>query len=123
MTASEEYQAAVDLINENRKKLQTQVDLMKKLTAQKSENESVKKEFHGLTEDAVIWKQVGPLMVKQDKEDAKANVEKRIEFINNDILATEEKIKILENDFEAKRAILIKLQEQANTQAAANQQK
>jgi prefoldin beta subunit len=113
---SEEYQKTVDAINENRRKLQTQVELMKKLTAQKSENESVKKEFETLTEDAVIWKQVGPLMVKQDKDDAKANVDKRIEFINNDVLATEEKIKILETEFEEKRAILIKIQEQANHQ-------
>ena len=109
---SAEYQTTVDGINENRRKLQTQVDLMKKLTAQKSENESVKKEFDTLPEDTVIWKQVGPLMVKQDREDAKVNVDKRIEFINEDILATEEKIKILETEFEEKRNTLMKIQQQ-----------
>jgi prefoldin beta subunit len=111
-TTAEDYQATVEAINENRRKMQTQVELLKKLTAQKSENDSVKKEFEKLAEDAVIWKQVGPLMVKQERQDAKANVDKRIEFINNDVLSTEEKIKALENEFEDKRSILLKLQEE-----------
>ncbi len=106
----------MDAINDHRRKMQTQVELMKRLTAQKSENENVKKEFDRLAEDAVIWKQVGPLMVKQDRQDAKTNVDKRIEFIISDIKTTEEAIKVLENEIEVNRAVLIKLQEQVNAQ-------
>ena len=48
---------------------------LRTLTSQKSENESVLKEFESLEEEANIWKLTGPLMVKQDKGEAKTNVE------------------------------------------------
>jgi prefoldin beta subunit len=113
--ASEQYTTLVNEINHNREKLQVQYDLLKQLTSQKSENESVKKEFEILEPSGVIWKLVGPVMVKQDREDAKANVEKRIEFISGDIGKAEEAIKELEEEFETKRSELMKLQEQAST--------
>jgi len=109
----ERYNQILAEINENRAKLQTQYDLLRQLTAQKSENESVKKDFETLEGSGVIWKLVGPVMVKQDREDAKANVDKRIEFIAGDVSKAEEAIKILEDEFETKRAELIKIQEEA----------
>jgi prefoldin beta subunit len=112
MSQMEAYNKLVDEINENRKKMQAQYDLLRQLTSQQSENESVKKEFDQLESDAEIWKQVGLLMVRQDKEDAKQNVEKRIEFIAKDVLTAEEKIKELETEFETKREQLLKMQEQ-----------
>jgi prefoldin beta subunit len=107
----ERYTELVNDINANREKLQVQYDLLKQLTSQKSENESVKKEFEILEPTGVIWKLVGPIMVKQDREDATANVEKRIEFISADIMKAEDAIKSLEDDFETKRGELMKLQE------------
>ena len=115
---TEKYSAIVQEINENRAKLQTQYDLLRQLTAQKSENETVKKEFEILEPSGVIWKLVGPVMVRQDREDANANVEKRIEFISGDIAKAEEAIKSLEEEFEVKRGTLLKMQEAAQTAAA-----
>jgi len=40
------------------------------------------KEFGKLKEEAVIYKLIGPALVKQDKAEAVSNVEKRLEFIN-----------------------------------------
>jgi len=111
----EKYNQIVAEINENRSKLQTQYDLLRQLTAQKSENESVKKDFESLEENGVIWKLVGPVMVKQDREEAKANVDKRIEFIAGDVTKAEEAIKLLEDEFETKRAELMKIQEEAQS--------
>ena len=113
------YDELVSEINENRSKLNKQTDLLRQLSSQKSENESVKREFEVLKPDGVIWKLVGPIMVKQDRDDAKANVDKRIEFINGDISKAEDAIKTLEEIFETKRTELMKIQEAAQAQATS----
>jgi len=82
------------------------------LTSQKSENESVLKEFESLEEEANIWKLTGPLMVKQDKGGAFANVEKRLEFIKSELVKVEENIKKQETEFETKRQELLTIQSQ-----------
>ena len=111
-SVAKRYEEVVQEINDNRAQMQVQYDLLRALTAQKSENESVKKDFDSLEQDATIWKLVGPVMVKQDREDAKTNVDKRIEFIAADIAKAEVEIKRLEEIFETKRNELLKLQEQ-----------
>ncbi len=117
--AMKRYDELVTEINDNRSKMNKQTDLLRQLSSQKAENESVKREFEILKPDGVIWKLVGPIMVKQDREDAKANVEKRIEYIDADINKAEEAIKSLEETFEVKRTELMKIQEAAQAQAKA----
>jgi prefoldin beta subunit len=90
--------------------LQSLHDNLRRLTAQKSENESVIKEFEALEDDAVVWKMTGPLMVKHDKSDASENVSKRLEFIKSELQKLEESIKGKELDFEKKREELVKIQ-------------
>jgi prefoldin beta subunit len=51
----------------------------------KNENELVKQELELLEEDSVIYKLIGPALVKQALPEAKANVDKRLEFINSEI--------------------------------------
>lgn len=38
-----------------------------------------------LKEDAVVYKQVGPTLIRQEPEEAKENVGKRIEFIRKEM--------------------------------------
>lgn len=42
-------------------------------------------EFASLTPSNTIYKQVGPVLLKQDQAEAKANVDKRLEFINSEM--------------------------------------
>ena len=44
-------------------------------------------EFDALGEEAVIYKLVGPVLVKQDMTEAKQNVNKRIDFIKTELYA------------------------------------
>jgi prefoldin beta subunit len=74
----------------------------------------VLKEFECLEEEANIWKLTGPLMVRQDKEEAKSNVEKRLEFIRTELSKVEDNTKNKETEFETKRQELVKLQSQMN---------
>lgn len=71
----------------------------------------VLQEFNMMEADATVYKLVGPILAKQDLNEAKTNVEKRIEFITKEI----ERMDKLEIDFQAKseekRKNIMKLQE------------
>ena len=69
-----------------------------KMTAKKNENESVLTEFKLLEDDAKVYKLVGPILAKQDTEDARQNVTKRIDFIEKEIA----RLETLEADFQGK---------------------
>ena len=50
-----------------------------------SENQAVAAEFKLLEDDANIYKLIGPILVKQDKDEAVMNVDKRLDFIGSEI--------------------------------------
>ncbi len=49
--------------------------------SQLKENEMVKDELEKLDSDAPVFKLLGPVLMRQDLDEAKQNVGKRIEFI------------------------------------------
>ena len=59
----------------------------------KNENEMVRKELEFVGGNDIVYKLTGPLLVKEDTNEAKANVAKRIEFIAAEIDKFEKKIK------------------------------
>jgi prefoldin beta subunit len=83
--------------------LSTAVEARQKLDAQLSENELVKKEFDELTPESIVYKQIGPVLVKQDQSEAENNVKTRIEFIKSEIQRVEEQLKTVEARSEKKR--------------------
>ncbi|KAK9900617.1 prefoldin subunit [Cystobasidium minutum MCA 4210] len=99
--------------------LQAIVETRAKLEAQHSENESVDKEFGLLTPNNTVYKLIGTALVKQDQAEAKANVKKRLEFIQGEIKKVEDQIKDIQKKSDAKRNQLVQLQLQA--QEAAGQ--
>ncbi|CAI4215584.1 unnamed protein product [Parascedosporium putredinis] len=78
-------------------------------------------EFENAKDDEVIYKLVGPVLVKQDKFEAENTVKGRLEFIGKEIDRAEESIKDIQKKIDAKRGELIQLQAagQAAAQAAA----
>lgn len=66
-------------------------------------------EFSQLQEDAKIYKQIGPVLVPQDKHEATTNVKKRLEFINSEIKRVEGQIANSQKTMETKRNELIEL--------------
>lgn len=93
------------------------IEARQRLDAQLSENELVKQEFAQLTAQNDVYKQIGPVLVKQDQAEAKTNVETRLEFIRGEIKRVEGQIK----DFEQKQDI--KKQELVNIQTALQQER
>ncbi|KII93807.1 hypothetical protein PLICRDRAFT_36048 [Plicaturopsis crispa FD-325 SS-3] len=100
--------------------LQNAVEARQRLDAQLSENELVKKEFTQLTPENVVYKMIGPVLVKQDQGEAKANVQTRLEFISGEIKRLEEKLKDIEGKSEKKKNEVVEIQ--AALQQHAQQQ-
>lgn len=100
--------------------LQVAVEARSRLDAQRTENESVKKEFSNLKAENDVFKLIGPVLIKQDTAEAKSNVEKRLEFINSEIKRVEGQIKDMESQSDKKRAEIADLQ--AALQSQMNQE-
>ncbi len=65
--------------------LQTNLEARQQLETQLQENKIVLEEFEKLDDDAKVYKQTGPVLLPQDLDEAKVNVEKRIEFITKEM--------------------------------------
>ncbi|KAJ7706302.1 Prefoldin [Mycena rosella] len=95
-TASSAYQKLqADLANA--------VEARQRLEAQFSENDLVKKEFAQLAPDNIVYKQIGPVLVKQDQAEAKSNVETRLEFIQGEIKRVEAQLQDIQLKSENKK--------------------
>lgn len=91
-----DYQARLQTVAGEMSKIESElekaVEIRQRLDSQRSENEQVQLEFKRLkTQDSsdgeggegdAIYKLIGPVLLKQDTAEAKANVDKRIEFID-----------------------------------------
>ena len=72
-----------------------------------------------MEEDAAVYKLIGPALIKQDVTEAKANVDKRIEYITADVTRSEKSVKALQKQQDEKRDEIMKLQQQAQKAAEA----
>ena len=63
------------------------------VTSQEAENEIVLQELKLQNANAVVYKQVGPVLIKQDMEEAQETVRKRLEFIGGEKKSIEDKLK------------------------------
>ncbi|CEF68963.1 Prefoldin subunit 6 [Strongyloides ratti] len=59
------------------------------LEAQLTENQMVQKEFKLLSDDAAVYKLIGQALIKQDLNESKDNIEKRLEYIGGEIKRVE----------------------------------
>ncbi|XP_062380686.1 prefoldin subunit 6 [Sardina pilchardus] len=83
-----------------------------KLEAQVTENNIVKEELDLLNAQNTVYKLIGPVLVKQDLDEAKATVAKRLEYINAEIQRHETLLKEMEKKSEQHREVLTSLQQE-----------
>lgn len=69
---------------------------LQQLLAQQNENEMVQQELLLLRDEDRVYKMVGPVLIKNDIDDAKLTVSKRLEFITGEIKKVETSMKELE---------------------------
>jgi prefoldin beta subunit len=78
---------------------------------QKNENDMVQEELQFLAEDAVLYKMIGPVLVKQTKAEVATTVAERLKFVNSEIAAADAQYKALTKTREEQRAKVISLQQ------------
>ncbi|XP_077091716.1 prefoldin subunit 6 [Siphateles boraxobius] len=83
-----------------------------KLEAQLTENNIVKEELAFLDCQNTVYKLIGPVLVKQDLDEAKATVGKRLEYINGEIQRYETLLKEMEKKSDQHREVLSSLQQE-----------
>ncbi|PSK50450.1 hypothetical protein B9Z65_394 [Elsinoe australis] len=81
----QKLQALSDQYQDLQSELQGIVAARQKLESQQQENKNVQKEFAGLSDDANIYKLVGPVLLKQETVEAKSTVDGRLDYIEKEI--------------------------------------
>lgn len=99
MSALEELQGL-------QKKLQDLLQSRTTLETQYQENKIVKEELDTLDSSSNVYKLMGPVLLKQDKEEAEDNVSKRIDFITAEIEKIEKSIKTTQAKMQSLRSSL-----------------
>ncbi|PZC86056.1 probable prefoldin subunit 6 [Helicoverpa armigera] len=107
-------QKELELLSGIQKEYRKAVAQKQQLDSQLNENKAVKEELSLLKKDAEVYKLIGPVLVKQDPEEANQNVAKRMEYISKEIKRTDDHISALENKQEALQENLTKLKNDIN---------
>ncbi|XP_046996957.1 prefoldin subunit 6 [Schistocerca americana] len=108
----EEIQRKLDEYKTVQKDFHKAVSQRSQLEGQLNENTAVKTELDLLKKDAEVYKMIGPVLVKQDLEEAKQNVAKRMDYIRGELKRADDTLASLEKQQESHRAALTKLQQQ-----------
>ena len=78
-------------------------------------------EFKLLEDDANVFKLVGPVLVKQDLQEARANVDKRIDYIKEELVRVDGQTKESEKKLESQRNKVMAHQAQMQQQKRQQQ--
>lgn len=118
----QQMQTELEKFKAVQKDLQKLINTRQQLDGQLNENKVVKEELDIIEPDGNVYKLIGPVLVKQDLEEAKQNVGKRIEYITTELKRNETGIKDVEKKRGTSQETLSKLQQQYQqflTKAAA----
>lgn len=104
-----EFSAAQNRVNEY-------IGARLQLETQFQENKIVLAEFDALKDESKVYKLIGPVLLPQDQVEAKVNVKKRIEFIQDEIVRVEAKIDSEEKGIELIRAKIMEIRAKTQSQ-------
>ncbi|TMW46875.1 hypothetical protein DOY81_008039 [Sarcophaga bullata] len=99
----------------------TCVKLLKQRTlleSQLNENKCVLDELNLLGPENRVYKLYGPVLVKQELEESRQNVGKRIEYISKELKSSTDTLESVEKDITKHREAVQKLQQQYQLAAA-----
>nr|ACO11211.1 Probable prefoldin subunit 6 [Caligus rogercresseyi] len=83
-----QFQEELEAMKKIQKLQQKALPDQQTLDSQLNENKLVKEELGILEEGAVVYKLVGPTLLKQDLNESKTNVDKRIDYISKEFKRT-----------------------------------
>ena len=85
MELYKEYEYEVAEIKKLQKDLTKTSDSVQQYLQKQHENQMVKQELEFLGKEDLVYKLVGPVLVKEDLYEAKMNIEKRLDFIKKEM--------------------------------------
>ncbi|CAG0921914.1 unnamed protein product [Notodromas monacha] len=91
-----QLQEKVSAFKSTQKEMSNLVSQRHQLDAQLSENTIVLEELKLLDPGCEVFKMIGPVLVKQDLDESKGNVEKRIDYISRELKRHEDLLQKLE---------------------------
>ncbi|KAK3918653.1 Prefoldin subunit 6 [Frankliniella fusca] len=113
---AEELQKKLQQEVENFQALQKQyqktLSVRQQLGGQLFETETVKSELDLVKKDQEVYKLIGPVLIKQDLEEALQNVNKRMDYIKGELKRIDDTITDMEKKQDTQRDLLNKLQQQ-----------
>ncbi|XP_058162550.1 prefoldin subunit 6 isoform X1 [Dasypus novemcinctus] len=112
-------QGEVEKYQQLQKDLSKSMSGRQKLEAQLTENNIVKEELALLDGSNVVFKLLGPVLVKQELGEAQATVGKRLDYITAEIKRYESQLRDLERQSERQRETLAQLQQEFQRAQAA----
>nr|CAG4645306.1 EOG090X0MQF [Leptodora kindtii] len=108
----QKLQQEVEKFKGIQKEYQKVISTRQQLDSQLTENNGVKEELALLETDSNIYKLIGPVLVKQDLDEARQNVKKRIDYITGELKRLDKTIEDLDRKQDGQREVLGKLQQQ-----------
>ncbi|EDW95258.1 probable prefoldin subunit 6 [Drosophila teissieri] len=88
------------------------------LESQLNENKCVLDELNLLGPDNKVYKLFGPVLVKQELEESRQNVGKRIEYISKELKSSTDTLESMEKDMQKHQETMAKYQQQWQVAAA-----
>ncbi|EDV52431.1 probable prefoldin subunit 6 [Drosophila erecta] len=88
------------------------------LDSQLNENKCVLDELNLLGPDNKVYKLFGPVLVKQELEESRQNVGKRIEYISKELKSSTDTLARMEKDMQKHQETMAKYQQQWQVAAA-----
>eukprot|EP00877_Chromochloris_zofingiensis_P012719 jgi/Chrzof1/7700/Cz02g33130.t1 len=119
--AKRAFDAEVEAYKNVQSDIQKNLQSRQQLLQQSNENEMVLEELGRLDEDSNVYKLIGPALIKQDLMEAKTNVQKRLDYITNELQRLDTHLKSLEEDANKKQTEIMKLQKRQAAQAGPSQ--
>ncbi|KAG4071937.1 hypothetical protein HA402_006098 [Bradysia odoriphaga] len=110
--------AEVEQFKSAQKEFSKLVQQRQLLDGQLNENKSVLDELNLLGADNKVYKLFGPVLVKQELEESRQNVAKRMEYIKKELKRCNDTIETLEKRQDKHRENLQKLQQQFQVSVA-----
>lgn len=94
----QEYEKHRHILQATSAKLEKVAQSIQECSRQKLENDMVLKELQLLTDDSTVYKKIGPCLVKQDMFEATSNVQKRIDYILEELERLEKQKTVYDKD-------------------------
>uniref|UniRef100_A0A3B3DL91 Prefoldin subunit 6 n=1 Tax=Oryzias melastigma TaxID=30732 RepID=A0A3B3DL91_ORYME len=115
----QKLKAELEKFSQVQKDVSKSMSVRQKLETQLTENNIVKEELGLLDSSNTVYKLIGPVLVKQDLDEAKATVTKRLEYITGEIQRYEALLKDMEKRADDHREVLTSLQQELQKAQAA----